>query len=196
MKKVLCLGLLSFATLAVVVQDASAWFFPCCRNLCCRDWCCNRCTTTLCMRPYNAFSPVAYGNICADGCMPINIYGGCLPRQMGASCYAGGGYGYGCGYGQGCYTNGCCDAGALPAPGSFATMTPMGVPVQVVPAQPQVTPTQPMPTGMPGQQFQPPATQPLNPTSYMMPMYGYGAVQPVGYYPGYYTQMPSYWYGR
>jgi hypothetical protein len=206
MKKLLLLGLMSLAVMGGFAQEGWAWGRGCCRGRC---WGCNRYTTTLCIRPYNAFSPVAYGNIVADGCMPINLYGGQLPPMGGCcappmcmpSCFVPN-------YGGGCCSSGCCENGSLPAPGSFA-----GAPMM------PIVPGQPLPQGQPGQSFTPPAPTPIGQSSYMMPMqppvgYGYGPVQPAGYMPGYQPmynpyynpmygygtpnqgQMPGYWYGH
>lgn len=187
MKKLLCFGLLSLAALSSFAPESQAW--GCCgRRHCCRY------STVLCIRPYNAFSPVAYGNICADGCMPINIYGGQMPC-MQQSCFAPQGFGGCCSPFGGCSTSGCCENGCLPAPGSYA-----GAPMTV-------TPGQPMPAGQPGPSFTPPNPQPIGQTNYYQAPYGYAPVQPVGYaaptYPqspvynyGYGYQVPSYWYGH
>ena len=185
MKK-LFLGLVSLASLCASASNAPAWFGHCCG--------CNQCTTKLCIRPYNAFSPVAYGSIVADGCMPINIYGGGLPCMRAPNGYPGA-----CCSAPSCFTSGCCDSGCLPPAGA---------------ATPAMAPGQPMPQGVPGQQFTPPNPQPLNQGVYMVPMqnpmaygysYGYAPVQPIAYQqpmvnPYYYNQQqqqaPSYWYGR
>jgi hypothetical protein len=172
MKK-LFLGLVSLATLCASASSAQAWFHHCCG--------CNHCTTTLCIRPYNAFSPVAYGSIVGDGCLPINIYGGGLPCMRGPYGYAG----------PSCFTSGCCDSGCLPPAGGGTTPAP----------------AQPMPQGAPGKQFTPPNPAPLTQGAYVVPMgydyvYGYAPVQPVVYQQPminpYYCpqQAPSYWYGR
>jgi hypothetical protein len=195
MKKLLFLGLLSVAAIGIAPRDAHAWFLDWCRSCCC-----DRCTTKLCIKPYNAFSPVAYGSIVADGCMPINIYGGCRPPLPMPSCF-------GCpSYGPGCCTSGCCDVGCLPAPGSYANAPQMSAPAMQSP---------PVPLPNPGPQFQPPAPQLLHQSAYMVPMpmqpaYGYNPMpMPTGYgynpmYPyamppmnGYAPpQVPAYWYGR
>jgi hypothetical protein len=178
MKKLLLLGALSIAAITTSALDANAWFLACCR-----DRCCNKCTTTLNCRPYNAFSPCCFGNINCEGCMPINMCGGCYGQQRAPSCFGGGccqSYGPGC-----CTSGGCCDYGCLPAPGSFAS-APMGqmgqmgqmmmpgtlatVPTGPTPLQIPVTQPQPtMPTG-PGPQFVAPNPQIMNPMSYMVPM--------------------------
>jgi hypothetical protein len=193
MKKLLFLGLLSAAALGAFAPESQAWCLGCWRD----RHCCSRYSTRLCIRPYNAFSPVAYGNIVADGCMPVNVFGGQLPGMGMPSVF-------GPGFGGGCCTSGCCvpgcgDSGCLPAPGGFASAPQQGVPGQ------------PLPQGQPGQQFAPPNPQPLGQTRFLMPPavpaygYGYAPVQPVGYYVpmatpqymyGYGYQAPSYWYGQ
>jgi hypothetical protein len=205
MKRLLVLSLLTIGAVGLTAAGADAWF-----KGCCRPRCCHRCCTTLCIKPYNAFSPVAYGNIVADGCMPVNIYGGQLP--CGPSVFNGG-YGGGCAGGS-CFSSGCCEGACLPAPGAVA-----GVP--------QIMPGQPMPEGAAGPQFNPPMPQSVTPQAYwqqvqymqylqqlqMMQQYqamqqmrvGYNGVQSAGYQQGYnpYVPMvpvsynvPSYWYGR
>ncbi len=191
MKKLLVLGLLSIAAVTASARSADAWFFD--------NWRCKKCCTEVCIRPYNAFTPVACGTITACGCMPFSYYGGGYGAPQ-PSCF-----GYPS-YGPGGCTTGYCDTGCLPAPGSVATG---------IPATSPVPPTQPMPQGAPGQQFQAPIPQMINPGAYMMPMqpgYGYAPVQAAGYYqqpmynpygyqmvPVNYYQpapAPSYWYGR
>jgi hypothetical protein len=201
MKKLLFLGLLSLSMVFSTTPGAQAWFD------CCRSHCCSKYSTKLCIRPYNAFSPVAYGTIVGEGCMPINVFGGQLP-PMPRSYMGMGGMGMGmdggCCAAPSCFTSGCCEGGCLPPAGSFTTS-----PQQMVPGQA-------MPT-TPGPQFNPPNPQPLNQGMYMMPMqtpmgynYGYGPVQPASYQqplvnPYYYSmpanyygqpQAPSYWYGH
>jgi hypothetical protein len=186
MKK-LFLSIVSLTCLCASATSAKAWFFDGCCG-------CHCYTTKLCIKPYNAFSPVAYGSIVGDGCMPINVYGGGLPCMR--TPYGNGGA---CCAAPTCFTSGCCDTGCLPPAGGAAT--------------PAMVPGQPMPQGAPGQQFTPPNPQPLNQGAYMVPMqnpmaysygYGYAPVQPVAYQqpmvnPYYYPQQqqaPSYWYGR
>src|SRR5712692_5771129 len=57
------IGLLSLAALGAGVQQAAAFFG--------RDCCCNKYCTTICCRPYNAFTPVCFGSIVCDGCCPL-----------------------------------------------------------------------------------------------------------------------------
>jgi hypothetical protein len=94
MKKLLGLGLLSVAALGWATAPASAWWpcFP--MKGCCKSKCCS----TICIRQYNAFTPVCTGSLCCDGCCPINFGagGGCCPTNCcptSSTCSAGGVYG-------------------------------------------------------------------------------------------------------
>jgi hypothetical protein len=171
------LGIVGLVGLNTFAQEAQAWGWL--RDKCC----CSKFTTTLCIKPYNAFSPVAYGTIVGDGCMPVNVFGGYAGQQPSS-------------FAPGCCSSGCCGGGCLPAPGGV-----MSGPIQMLPGQP-----------MPSMQFAPPAPGPIQQSSqmFMVPAagYGYSGIQPVGYQPavnpyinmGYYGQqpgqVPSYWYGR
>jgi hypothetical protein len=67
MKKLLFAALLSLAGVGLSTERASAWLF--CHH-CCHG------STTICCKPYNAFTPSVFGSITADGCCPIS-FGGC-----------------------------------------------------------------------------------------------------------------------
>ena len=61
MKRMLLVAALSLAVVGLSAAPASAGFFsPCCSKYC-----------TLHIKPYNAFSPVAFGTICCDGFSPL-----------------------------------------------------------------------------------------------------------------------------
>lgn len=61
MKRFLLVAALSAAAVGLTATSASAGFFgPCCSKYC-----------TLHIKPYNAFSPVAFGTICCDGFSPL-----------------------------------------------------------------------------------------------------------------------------
>lgn len=157
--------------------------------------CCRKCGCEVCIRPYNAFSPVLCGTICGDNCFP------CGGNQCGC-----GPVGYGM-------------PGHMP-PGPMVPMAPnpmmQGMPGEMAPPLPRGVP---VPQAIPGAVPQvpeplraPKAPQPLpepmaTPGNNMVPspmprgpamtgaypgMMPYGMVQPVGYYPVYY---PGYWYG-
>jgi hypothetical protein len=100
MKKLLALGFLSLAALAWATAPASAWW-PCGK-------CCSKCCTTICVRQYNAFTPICCGNLCCTGCCPMT-FGGC---GMGGAAYGDGGT---CMMNAGTATDIC--GGQLPAPG-------------------------------------------------------------------------------
>jgi hypothetical protein len=172
----LTLGLLALLTLALQVTDADAFF--CCRPLLGRR-CCGRYCTQITCRPYNAFTPICWGNLVCDGCCPspCGVANGNLPwgYMGGYGAYAGGmgccapsctGQFYGVPYGGGMS---CPGGGCLPD----TTITP-------APATPAPAPN-----------FTPP---PPTPTSYYpYGMYPYGVMQTAynpylyrGYYPAYY----------
>jgi hypothetical protein len=70
MQRLFAAAVVSFALVALSAAPAPAWFFhqPCKQ--------CDKCGTFY-VRPYNAFSPVAFGNITFAGyTMPGNGYGG------------------------------------------------------------------------------------------------------------------------
>lgn len=100
-KKSLAIAVLSLATLAVGTLDAWAW-----------GWKHHKYTTQITCRPYNAFTPICWGNLVCDGCCPnpCGVAGGCLPcgMGMGMGMYGFGMGGHGFGMGSfGCPTTGC-----------------------------------------------------------------------------------------
>src|SRR5260370_23962434 len=50
----------------------------------------NRYVTHITCRPYNAFTPICWGNLVCDGCnpSPCGVAGGCLPLTMGMPAWA------------------------------------------------------------------------------------------------------------
>jgi hypothetical protein len=211
MKKKLLVGLLSAAMLALNGPAAQAGLlFGHCHG--CGHCKCGKYSTYLCIRPYNAFSPVCCGSVTCIGCCPM--MGGmgfgmggpeaCMPSCFNGCC------------GPSYASSGCCDSGCLPPAGAVAN-GPAG--------QAPNAPLTPQPNGPTTPTFTAPGPTPI-PTSQQWPAplpYGYGVVQtagyqqpyPVpqpayypgyypgynaGYYPGYYPTMPSYhvpsyWYG-
>jgi hypothetical protein len=182
-RKILALGLYSLCCLALFTSESNAFFGLFSHH--------NRYVTTITCRPYNAFTPICWGNLVCDGCCPnpCGVASGCLPTSMGIPPWA---YSYGMGHGLasggGCCVGDSCGASDMPA----------AAPVR---PQPSFTPPMPMPMpGGPGMTMYP-QPQPQQGVSqanyYPQPMY---APQ---YYPGYYPmynpymqQAPSYWYGR
>jgi hypothetical protein len=92
MKKLLYTGLLGFAALTLMSAPVQAHTFGLfIHHRCCR--CCDKCS--VCIRPYNAFTPVISGNLVADGCFPFSGAGGnggpgaCAPLcAVGETCAA------------------------------------------------------------------------------------------------------------
>jgi hypothetical protein len=184
MKRLLFAAVLSVAGAVLTTGQASAGLF----NKCCG------CTTTICIRPYNAFSPVCCGALACDGCFPFA--GG-----PGAGQPQGWGSGYCCpspwscgtcpsGYsGDSCGT---CSSGpgmppataqTAPAPGSLP-------PVNNVPTM-QGPPLAPMPVGTnSGAMARPYPVQAANYWAGYYPAYNPAPMQQA--YPGY--GYPGYGY--
>jgi hypothetical protein len=116
MKKLFALGFLSLAALAWASAPASAGW-PCfgCGG------CCNKCCNTVCIRQYNAFTPICCGSLSCNGACPMT-FGGCgiayspystegaaMPNSF-TTTYLNG---------EGCYS------GELPAPGMLSSPSPM-----------------------------------------------------------------------
>jgi hypothetical protein len=173
--KQLAVGLLSLAAVGLFAQPSFAWLLHRC--------CGCKYSTYICCRPYNAFTPVCFGNITGLGCCPIAL--NCCQPSCPAPMYSP------------TWGDSGCDGGAC-----------YGAPMQSLPMQSLPVPgnfTPPPPTPMNGavsymwHQPQPYA---------MVPPYNYN-VQQTSYYPGYYPQynpgyywptapapMPNYWQGR
>ncbi len=180
-RKILALGLLSMCCVALFTSDSQAFgllapYRP--HSLWNKH---NRYTTTITCRPYNAFTPICWGNLVCDGCnpSPCGVASGCLPLTMGMPPWA-------CQGGQ---------FGGMPYMGgaSASDMPPM-----MSPAPSPYMPPMPMPVG--------PNTT-MNPYSGVAqanyPMYA-PQYQPNYYMPTYYQPymgwqqqqpMPNYWYG-
>jgi hypothetical protein len=162
MKKLLVLGFLGLVALHTSAQKASAWCLF-------KNHCCCKFNTTLCIKPYNAFSPVAYGNIVGEGCMPVNVFGG----------YGGGQQGPGC---APCYGGACSGPGCVVGGGYI----PSGVHTTPGVARGMVMPTAP-------QNVTPTAYSGVMPIGYQTMYNPYMNVGLFGQQP---VQAPSYWYGR
>lgn len=174
MKKLIALAVLSVAGLMVTVGHASAWW--CCHK------CANTCCTTICIHPYNAFTPICCGNLACNGCCPINLTQGCCQQGCGypqcGPCYGAAPYGYGpsC-YGAGCGDSSAYGLGQLPILDATQQRTPAMSPAPA--AAPQ--------TASPTYQGPVPAPK-AGPTSYVptlqssqLPMIS-GAIQTVDYH--------------
>jgi hypothetical protein len=173
MKKLFALALLSLAVTGWLTTPANAWWpFSCCGTKCC---------TTICLRQYNAFTPICTGKLSCDGCCPINLACGQLgsgpaifnagPGCVGGACYAGSAY----------------NLGQLPPAALMSQPLPAPTAGGVAPTY-TIPPNNPLPA---------PAV-PMGTTSQMAPqMMPFAApVQPVGYRPMYYPVQgtaPWYW---
>jgi hypothetical protein len=182
-RNILALGLFSLCCLALFTAESQAFFgllSPWHHH--------NRGVTHITCRPYNAFTPICWGNLVCDGCnpSPCGVASGCLPISMGIPPWA---YTYGMGHGVGYGFGGCCTGDACGASDMPA-----------VNSQPSFKAPAPSPMPAPGQTMYPPM-QPQGVSQanyYPQPMY---APQ---YYPGYYPAYnpymmqqtaPYYWYG-
>jgi hypothetical protein len=147
MKKLLTVAVLSLGLLAMAGGRASAGFLF--------HKCCGHCTT-ICCKPYNAFSPTCSGTICCDGCCPINFNN--APAPAPAPCYP--------------------DCGPVCADGACsAPLLPSGpAPTHVPPAS--------APAGGGGELKAPTPAPSGTPMSQAYP-YGYAPVHRVGYHPAY-----------
>jgi hypothetical protein len=163
MKKLLFAGMLSLAAMAMASTQASAWFGCCGGN--------GKCCTVLCIRQYNAFSPICSGCVTCNGCVPLCCQQPCGYPPYPPPAYPAPYYGY---------DNGCC-APACGAPSSCGTLPtttygPCTTPAQGAPVY-APAPGQPLPGG---------------PAAMMTPAY-YPPVQAAGYY-GYPARPMPYGY--
>lgn len=124
MKKALLSSFLGLASLALWAAPSVAGTFgliPChcwpCGGCGC---CCGKCCSTICVRPYNAFSPCCSGTIFCDGCMPLGSPG-C--GQPACGCPSPGVLNY-----QG--VPGCAEQTAPPPAAAHTQAAPYGGPVQ------------------------------------------------------------------
>jgi hypothetical protein len=190
MKKLLFVALLSLAGVGLTSGQASAWLF--CHH------CCSG-SATLCIKPYNAFSPSCFGTIACDGCFPVNFgnhgpcgpYGPCGAGGCGAGGPAcGGGWcgpscGPACGPAMGAVMDGSCGSCGAGLAGAPNFQLPPGAqlsgpPTTLPPVQSQPVQTQTGPTF----QAPPPSPMPSGPSA---PNAGamarpYYPVQATGYY--------------
>jgi hypothetical protein len=175
MKKLFALAFISLAAVTGTASSAKAWWpcfplFDCCKGSCC--------STTICLRQYNAFTPVCSGTLNCDGCCPLNLscgYPGSGPAVMAPGCANGACYSP---YGASVYAGGGYPMGQLP-PAAMLSQPPMQGPVM---GGMPVAPTAPVQV-QPGQTSAAPQLLPFA-----------GQVQPVGYRPMYYYgAAPYYW---
>jgi hypothetical protein len=150
----------------------------------------NRYVTHITCRPYNAFTPICWGNLVCDGCCPnpCGVAGGCLPMQFGMPPFAS----MGCG--MQCMGPSCGPAYGMQH-GYAGDMPPMN-------AMPQ--PPMPDMRSMP---FTPPPPMPMPTGPGTTMAYPYNNVSQANYYqyvpqyypnyytPNFYQPAPYYWYG-
>jgi len=189
------LGFLSLAALLLTGSSANAWFWDHC-GPCCRPF--HHCFEThITCRPYNAFTPICWGNLTCDGCCPnpCAVASGCNMMPSWGGCSAPQFFG---GYAAGCEPAcaGCMPGGGMPVYGgmpgggmpgySGPAFDPNqgGAPMMPGGQYPQMMPTQ-IPSNMPPLMNQ--TTQYGNPAMYF-------GVQPASYYPGYYYGYPAPYY--
>jgi hypothetical protein len=184
----LALGLLSLCCMAIFVGESQAFHgllhpynpFSLWHHR-------NRYVTHITCRPYNAFTPIAWGNLVCDGCNPnpCGVAAGCLPVTMGVPPWA---YTYGMGHGVG-FGPGCGDACGA---GDMHHHPGTTIPVPPVHVQPQPF-TAPVPGPNVGMMYPQGVSQAaFNPYMYYPQYYQPQYYQPQYYYP---TPMPYYWYG-
>src|SRR5205807_1538328 len=94
------IGLMSLAVIGICAQPSWAWLFHHC--------CGCRYSTYICCQPYNAFTPVCFGNITGLGCCPIAM--NCC-QQSAPPVFAGPNF---C---DSCDNGSCFDGPSYPAPG-------------------------------------------------------------------------------
>jgi hypothetical protein len=198
-RKILALGLFSLCCLALFAGESRAFYgllSPYNPNSLWHRH--NRYVTQITCRPYNAFTPICWGNIVCDGCCPnpCGVAGGCLPMNMGVPPFASMG---GC-----CMPNmgGCCapgmGGGCMPGMGgacgpdySHASDMPMMQPQMM-----QQQPMQPMPD-IRSQPFSPPMPMPMPSGPNISMAYPQNGVSQANYYPSYYPmyapQYPNYY---
>ena len=222
-RNILAVGLFSLCCLALFSAESQAFFgllspyHP--ASLWHRN---NRYVTQITCRPYNAFTPIAWGNIVCDGCNPnpCGVASGQLPMNFGVPPFA---------------SLGCCGmpnmggcgmpnmGGACGPAQSYASdmpmmsmqQMPMQMPMQQMPMQQMPMQQMPMQQG-PMQQmpdirsapFTPPMPMPYGPGANIS-MYPQPGVAQANYYPQYVPQYnpnyymptyfqpaPYYWYGN
>jgi hypothetical protein len=112
MKKMLPAALLALVACGLSATSSFAGAFGLIPHGCCWGCCCG---CNVCVRPYNAFSPVVSGCLCADGCVPFSAGGPGYGGPDGPGCGP-----WGCGGDGGCVDGG---YGSLP-PGAVISDGP------------------------------------------------------------------------
>ncbi|MBM3994359.1 MAG: hypothetical protein FJ303_09440 [Planctomycetes bacterium] len=178
-RNLLAAGFLSLCWLALFAGESSAFFgllspyHP--SSLWHRH---NRYVTHITCRPYNAFTPICWGNLVCDGCnpSPCGVASGCLPMTFGAPPWAG------CGLPHMPPMHAYDHSHATDRPAPPPTFTPPA-PIPVGPPTMPGT-TMAYPYGVSQANYYP---MPMYYPTYSMPMY-YNPYQP-------WQPNPYYWYG-
>jgi hypothetical protein len=188
-RKILALGLLSLCSLAMFAGESKAFldclspYHPC--SLWNRH---NRYVTQITCRPYNAFTPICWGNLVCDGCCPppCGVASGCCPMPMGVPPWASCGPQMGMGGGY-----------APPPDFSRASDMPYAPGMQPMPDIRSTPFTPPMPMPLPSgpnismYPYQGVSQANYNPYTPPMPNYYMPVYNP---YQGWQQPMPYYWY--
>ncbi len=170
MKKLFALAFMSLAAVSWTPSTASAWWpcFPACCKSCC--------TTTICLRQYNAFTPVCSGTLSCDGCCPVNLTSGNL--ASGPAIFQ---HPYAAGFGYAPYGYAPYGSAAFAGQGY-----PMGqLPPAAVLSQPMMQ--NPVMGGMPAAPMAP-MPAPTGAVPFSAPAQGIG-------YKSMYSAVPYYWNG-
>jgi hypothetical protein len=150
MKKMLPAALLALVACGLSATSSFAGALGLIPHGCCFGCCCG---CKVCIRPYNAFTPVVCGTLCADGCFPFSANGGGACGGMGA---------YG---GSACGPLGCdgCNGNLPPADNNGMSMSGPGMPypadLYTAGYQPAMMPSYAYPQA-PGYGFAPPMPAP------------------------------------
>jgi hypothetical protein len=187
-RNILAIGLFSLCCVTFFAPPAQAFFgiFSCWHP-------CNRYVTQITCRPYNAFTPICWGNLVCDGCCPspCGVAGGQLPLTMGVPPWASS-------CGSGCCGPAPCMGGSCGAPSYASDMPmmsgqamqmPMQMPMQQMPMQ-----TSPPPSYQPQPNFTPPMPMPMGPNTTMQYPPMQNGVSQANYYPNYYPMTPAQQY--
>lgn len=198
MKKTLIVGVLGLVTLGLSTPVTEGGFLL--RRLFCKGANCGRYTTTICMRQYNAFTPVCWGTIMCDGGCPIasrcgpTFWPGCGTCPMPwCGWYPPIAYPGPCCPPAPCCGDGGCASTVAASAGSSATVTDQSSSQEYT-----APPPAPLPNVAPttsSYYYHPGAAMPMAYYPNYAPMY---PVMPTAYYPGYYQPGYPMWmnYGR
>ncbi len=194
-RKILAMGLFGLCALAFFTGEAKAFFgmfsphSPWHRH--------NRYVTQITCRPYNAFTPICWGNLVCDGACPspCGVASGQMPLMMGAPPWACPGSECCPGYG-GCGPEGAMasDMAMMPPPmhGMPTHGAPIHGPMYGAPMPGPYGPPMPAPGSAPAPSpFIGPPPMPLPPGPGMT-MYPYGGVAQANYYPMPQPYYPNY----